>query len=100
MSNRYRKRPVVIEAMQFDGTHDSALDVSAWIINCGGEVTVVADASSGIAALDIATLEGVMSATAGCWIIRGVQGEFYPVKDSIFVATYETYDPEGADDEA
>ena len=35
------------------------------------------------------TLEGRMTGTKGWWIIRGVQGEFYPCKDDIFTATYE-----------
>ena len=39
--------------------------------------------------LDIPTLEGVMTARAGDWIIRGAQGEFYPCKPDIFEATYE-----------
>ncbi|WP_258933231.1 hypothetical protein [Nesterenkonia pannonica] len=37
----------------------------------------------------IATLEGEMRAGVGDWIIRGVQGEFYPIKPDIFEATYE-----------
>lgn len=39
--------------------------------------------------VDIPTLEGVMHASVGDWIIRGVQGEMYPVKPAIFAATYE-----------
>ena len=37
----------------------------------------------------IETLEGQMKAVAGDWIIRGVEGEFYPCKPAIFAATYE-----------
>ena len=37
----------------------------------------------------ISTLEGVMTATIGDWIIKGVQGEFYPCKPDIFEKTYE-----------
>lgn len=40
-------------------------------------------------AMDIKTLEGVMHANAGDWIIRGVKGEVYPCKPDIFEATYE-----------
>jgi hypothetical protein len=40
-------------------------------------------------AVEIATLEGVMRADPGDWIIRGVKGEFYPCKPDIFDATYE-----------
>ena len=39
--------------------------------------------------LDIPTLEGVMTASPGDWIIKGVAGEFYPCKSDIFEATYE-----------
>ncbi|MEU0761592.1 hypothetical protein ABZ351_18195 [Streptomyces microflavus] len=39
--------------------------------------------------LDIRTLEGVMRASEGDWIIRGVQGEHYPCKPDIFAATYD-----------
>jgi len=39
--------------------------------------------------LDIPTLEGVMHASPGDWIIRGIQGELYPCKPDIFAATYE-----------
>ena len=48
--------------------------------------------SPGTGELLIATLEGVMRASIGDWIIRGVAGEFYPCKDSIFSATYEPAD--------
>lgn len=76
---KYRKRPVVIEARQFDlADYDEACDVAAW---CGGEP--VDDGCK------IPTLEGAMLASPGDWIIRGVQGEFYPCKPDIFAATYE-----------
>jgi hypothetical protein len=39
--------------------------------------------------MDIYTLEGVMRASKGDWIIRGIKGEFYPCKPDIFTATYE-----------
>jgi hypothetical protein len=42
--------------------------------------------------LDIPTLEGTMTARAGDWIIKGIKGEFYPVKPDIFLATYEAVD--------
>jgi len=75
---KFRKRPVVIEAMQYDGTN--AEQVAAWAV--GGSVIRI----DGLA---IQTLEGVMTAQPGDWILRGVQGEFYPCKPDIFEATYE-----------
>jgi len=44
--------------------------------------------------MHIPTLEGVMTAQENDWIIKGVQGEFYPCKPDIFEATYEAVDEE------
>jgi hypothetical protein len=77
---KFRKKPVVIEAHQIDLKHLETL--AAW---CGGEVFYDADSTW----LEITTLEGVMRADEGDWIIQGVQGEFYPCKPDIFAATYE-----------
>jgi hypothetical protein len=74
---RFRKKPVVIEAMLL-GTGNVA-DVAEW---CGGKRGL----HSGVV---INTLEGVMKADIGDYVIRGVQGEFYPCKPDIFAATYE-----------
>lgn len=77
----FRKKPVVVEARQFQpGTGP---DLAAW---CGGYF--VNDAL-GYAVL-IETLEGQMRADPGDWIIRGVKGEFYPCKPDVFAETYET----------
>jgi hypothetical protein len=75
-------------AMQFDGTRESANQVLAWIGANGAEAERVhgAQPERGII---IRTLEGGMTAPPGDWIIRGVQGEFYPCKPDIFEATYE-----------
>jgi hypothetical protein len=79
---RFRKKPVVVEAMQTGP--DTALDVLNWIRTNGGTGNLIQGG-----ALDIVTLEGVMRASAGDWVIRGVQGEFYPCKPDIFLGTYE-----------
>lgn len=78
---RFRKRPVVIEAMCYDGKN--AMAILAWAQTpeisedfCGGGI-------------EIPTLEGTMRADVGDWIIKGVKGEFYPCKPDIFEATYE-----------
>ncbi|WHL17642.1 hypothetical protein [Stenotrophomonas acidaminiphila] len=84
----YRKKPVVIEAMQFHGSKDSANQVLAWM----GWHSADARRASMVRPEDgilISTLEGEMLAASGDWIIRGVQGEFYPCKPEIFAATYE-----------
>jgi hypothetical protein len=79
---RYRKKPVIIEAIQWDGTHGgadaiaSAFGVDAKRLEFGNGV------------LDVVTLEGSLSASPGDWIIRGIKGELYPCKPDIFAATY------------
>lgn len=87
---RYRKKPVVVEAMRL--TERDARDVAAW---CDGQVRILVEQKFGgdtrefITGLEIVTLEGVMTANLGDYVIRGVQGEFYPCKREIFEATYE-----------
>ncbi|MEE6273502.1 hypothetical protein V2J56_09105 [Georgenia sp. MJ206] len=84
---KYRKRPVAIDAMRFD--HTNGADVARW---CGGKYRTEAKASdpTDVAEwVDIPTLEGTMRASVGDYVIRGVQGEFYPCKPNIFEATYE-----------
>lgn len=87
MSDRpeqYRKKPVVIDAVQLSYTDTSQwYDVLEW---CGG-TKVNKITTRAIIAID--TLEGTMTAEAGDWIIRGVKGEFYPCKPDVFAATYE-----------
>jgi len=87
MSNpvKYRKKPVVIEAMQFDGSNGD--EVAAW---CGGTVESATCHNDGPPWLVmIRTLEGTMAAGRDDYVIKGVQGEFYPCKPDIFEATYE-----------
>jgi len=85
---RYRKKPVVIEAVQFFDTTENLCELDEFI---GGLVVDYSDKKH--PAVKIHTLEGVMRAEVGDWIIRGVNGEFYPCKPDIFGKTYE---PENA----
>jgi hypothetical protein len=87
--SQYRKKPVVIDAVQFDGTPESAVAVFDHFptIPTGGRFVPEGDLSRGV--LVIPTLEGDHTASAGDWIIRGVKGEFYPCKPDIFAATYD-----------
>jgi hypothetical protein len=83
---RFRKRPVEIEAVRLAG--DSVSDAVQFVPSdqfAGGGVLP----DDGRFFVDIKTLEGTMRAVEGDWIIRGVQGEFYPCKPDIFAATYE-----------
>lgn len=86
---KYRKKPVVIEAMRFYADELVMVEVARW---CGGRIGSEAKASDRTDVaywIDIPTLEGVMKASPGDYIIRGVQGGFYPCKPDIFEATYE-----------
>ena len=78
MIKKYRKKPVTIEAIQWTGKNLSEIDnfVGVSIANKG---TI----------LIIHTLEGDMEASIGDYIIKGVNGEFYPCKPNIFAKTYE-----------
>lgn len=76
----YRKKPVVIEAVQWNG--DNFIEIDKFITD-----THETYPSKGI--VKIPTLEGVMAASVGDYIIKGVNGEFYPCKPDIFVQTYE-----------
>lgn len=88
---KFRKKPVVIEAVQFTGENHMA--IAAQLLR-EGELRPFTEPYG--MQLFIATREGTMAANVGDWIIRGVAGEFYPVKPDIFAATYEQVDPEGA----
>lgn len=91
---KFRKKPVVIDAIQWVGTNlGEVLDFTGkhprwgeWFASFD-EYEARVNADGGV--FKIFTLEGVMSATVGDWIIRGVQGEHYPCKPDIFDATYE-----------
>lgn len=76
---KFRKKPVVIEAVQWTG--DNVDDVGDFV---GQSATMTVDG-----AFVIFTLEGEMLASEGDWIIKGIKGEFYPCKPDIFEATYE-----------
>lgn len=78
---KFRKKPVVIEAVQWDG--QNRLEIVAFV----GDQLEEAWSVGGTCFIN--TLEGRMNASVGDWIIRGVQGEFYPCKPDIFEATYE-----------
>lgn len=82
---KYRKKPVVVEAMLFVGGHESVLQVVEWVRSYGGDARY----DDLYRYVSLPTLEGTMMARPGDWVIRGVQGEFYPCKPDIFDATYE-----------
>lgn len=81
---KFRKKPVVIEAFRWTGGPDQTEDPE-WL----SEAIRKGDVAFTKTTVLINTLEGVMTANSGDWIIRGVKGEVYPCKPDIFAATYE-----------
>ena len=79
MSEKFRKKPVVIEAVQFTGGNH--FECKSFIGEQNYDNTLKYP--------NITTLEGTMRVSEGDWIIKGVKGEFYPCKPDIFEATYE-----------
>lgn len=82
---KYRKLPVVVEAMQWSGTYGDYLDLVLWASGVlswhgtGSPMTV-----------EVKTREGSsLDLVPGAWLIKGVEGEFYPCADSVFRKTYE-----------
>lgn len=76
---RFRKKPVIVEAIKYTGTNMPEVWAFARsAIDHGGPGGIV-----------INTSEGKMLAVSGWWIIKGVEGEFYPCSPSVFAATYE-----------
>lgn len=85
---KFRKKPVVIEALRFDGSAESCYEIARWAhegLAPESNSIILRDGDS----LRIRTLEGLMTSTAGDWIIKGVAGEFYPCKNDVFALTYE-----------
>ncbi len=84
---KFRTKPVVIEAIQFHNTKDGLAEVLAFVgydvVEIGGGIPV------------IRTLEGSMKVSDEDWIIKGVAGEFYPCKPDIFTQTYERVEKVG-----
>lgn len=108
---RFRKKPVVIEAVKWNGYSNNIgltngklgdecrYEMLDWIppvsnvVNPALQSVMVGVPNGAIwrcgESLFIGTLEGSMQCSPGDWIIRGVQGELYPCKHDIFMATYE-----------
>ena len=84
--SKFRKKPVVIDAFQWTGAEDLTEDPE-WIIEAIKTGTVII--TKDVLQLQIHTLEGIMTANLGDFIIRGIQGEIYPCKPDIFEQTYE-----------
>lgn len=95
---KYRKRPVVVDAIQWTGDQVSVLSWVDSFMDWGNSAAVMASCTPfyfhyedgcPIPDLRVRTLEGDMKCDIGDFIIRGVNGEFYPCKPDIFAKTYE-----------
>lgn len=85
----FRKKPVVIDAFQVPSEGETVCAaMQAFLASSGSDIE-----NTGEGGLFIHTLEGRMEARPGDYIIKGVQGEFYPCKPDIFEATYEAVIP-------
>lgn len=87
---QYRKKPVVIDAIRFNGTNEN--EVADFV---GENLHITPDGF-----LFIHTLEGSMAVSYGDYVIKGVRGEFYPCKPDIFEQTYESVETRKELDEA
>lgn len=77
---KYRKKPVVIDAIQWRGDNEEEVKVFL-----GKDCRYISNTKE----VAICTLEGQLMATVADYIIRGVKGEHYPCKPDIFEATYD-----------
>lgn len=81
MIGKFRKKPVVIEALQYGPHTAMTVEMAQFLFGSGATASDVG--------ITIPTLEGDHLARPGDWIIKGVKGEFYPCRADIFSMTYE-----------
>jgi hypothetical protein len=89
---KYRKKPVVIDAVQFNGRNNAEINDfvdKVLKVELESEAAYIAGKGAPVFSLFIPSLEGEMKALPGDFIIKGIKGEFYPCKPDIFEATYE-----------
>ena len=80
---KFRKRPVVVEAEQFTDEAPNPFGVVQFGCSCEDNECPFYRHHW------VTTLEGRLQANYGDWIVKGIKGEYYPVRDDIFQATYE-----------
>ncbi len=91
---KFRKKPVIIEAMHYTGSKHSFDRLWKWMGGEHGTNLGYSGTENDPQEFDVQTLEGKTVASPGDWIIKGVVGEFYPCKPNIFEATYEAVESE------
>ena len=94
MIQKFRKKPVVIEAIQYNNLNKAEIEIfvgKKLKEELESETAYVAGKGIPVFSLLIETLEGNMKASTRDYIIKGIKGEFYPCKPDIFEATYEIF---------
>jgi len=91
---RWRKKPCVIEAVQWDGTPEGATPIINWILENDGTATYYGpgewdNGESESSYIKVRTLEGQMLVCRNDWVIRGIKGGLYSYKPDIFERIYE-----------
>jgi len=93
LTDEFRKKPVVINAVQWDGTYTGMLSVMEHFPEMTRADARFHSANNTVDYWRIRTLEGAMQVSPGDWIIKGIAGEYYPCKPEIFEASYERTSP-------
>jgi hypothetical protein len=89
MVQKWRKKPVVIEAIQWSG--ENKLEILAF---CGRYAEIWTPEDTDETICEIHTMEGIMTASVNDYIIKGLIGEFYPCKPNVFEKTYDLVEVE------
>lgn len=85
---KYRKKPIVVEAIQWNGVNRGEVEMFCGHNNVEFKVEILSGSTLGLQ-LIVKALEGDMVANRGDYIIKGICGEFYSCKEEIFEKTYE-----------
>ena len=85
---KYRKKPIVVEAIQWNGVNRGEVEMFCGHDNVEFKVEILSGSTLGLQ-LIVKALEGDMVANRGDYIIKGICGEFYSCKEEIFEKTYE-----------
>ncbi len=87
---RVRKKPIEVDAIKNNGEWPPILgflDNVGYVIRVGHRPSITRDPETGV--LTIETLKGTVKCEVGSWLIRGIKGELYPIRDDVFQETYE-----------
>lgn len=84
---KYRKKPVEVEVWLF--SRENLETAESWVRKYSDKMTLFSQYGGGKIWIEIKTLEGVIKASEGDYIIKGINGELYPCKPDIFIRTYE-----------